>query len=131
MNREIIFRGKPIGKGGMWLEGIGAYKTNTAEHLVIDAKEKSVEVVHLCQYIGLKDANGKKIFEGDILYQGQILLGVACISARYGLSVQTKTASWSLRNFVFDSDFDTGMLSDIEVVGNIHDNPELLKGENK
>lgn len=80
------------------------------------------------QYTGLKDKNGKKIFEGDILSQGQDLLGVACISMRYGISVKKKTTTWSLINFVLDSDFDTSVLSDVEVVGNIYDNPELMKG---
>lgn len=41
MNREIIFRGKPVGKGGIWVEGIGAYKTRTAEHITINAKGAS------------------------------------------------------------------------------------------
>lgn len=127
MKREILFRGKPIGKGGIWMVGIGAYKSHTSEHLVLNAKGDSVEVVHLCQYTGLKDKKGNKIFEGDILFQGQELLGVVCISKRYGVSILKKTTTWSLINFCLDSDFDAGVLSDIEVRGNICDNPELMK----
>ena len=107
--------------------GIGAYKTHTAEHLVLNAKGDCVEVVHLCQYTGLKDKYRKEIFEGDILFQGQELLGVVCISKRYGVSILKKTTTWSLINFVLDSDFDAGVLSDIEVRGNIYDNPELIE----
>lgn len=38
-----------------------------------------------------------------------------------------KTTTWSLINFVLDSDFDAGVLSDIEVRGNIYYNPQLMK----
>ena len=127
MNREFLFRGQPTGKGGIWMVGIGAYKTHTAEHLVLNAKGDCVEVVHLCQYTEFKDKYRKKIFEGDILFQGQELLGVVCISKRYGVSILKRTTTWSLINFVLDSDFDAGVLSDIEVRGNIYDNPKLIE----
>lgn len=127
MNREIKFKGQPIGKGGVWMVGIGAYKTHTAEHLVLNAKGDCVEVVHLCQYTGLKDKNGNKIFEGDMLFQELGFLGVVCMSKRYGVSIMKKTITWSLIHFVLDSDFDAGVLSDIEIRGNIYDSSELMK----
>ena len=128
MNREIKFRGKSK-CSGKWLYGdimtpstfLGKYR------MWYENYKREVDPGTIGQYTGLTDKNGKEIYEGDILYQEQTLLGVVCISARYGISIQTKETTWALRNFIFDSDFDTGMLSDIEVRGNIHDNPELLK----
>ena len=126
MNREIKFKGQPTGKGGVWMVGIGAYKTHTAEHLVLNAKGDYVEVVHLCQYTGLKDKNGKEIYEGDIVAETGNIIGSIFLSARYGVSIQKNSTTWSLINFCVDSDFDCGTLSNIEVIGSIHKNPELL-----
>ena len=132
MERRIKFRGWN-NKHNKWLYGYYAnsqgfsiiieenYEECTLEDVLVNKKTVG-------QYTGLKDSTGKEIYEGDILSQGQDLLGVACISMRYGISVKKKTTTWSLINFVLDSDFDTSVLSDVEVVGNIHDNPELLKG---
>ena len=139
MKRKILFRGKSVGIGE-WLYGYlfnyGLTEPSNVPCICVCIPKSwkeaySFYTVHpetIGQYTGLKDKHGKGIFEGDILYQDQNLLGVTCISARYGISIQKKTATWALRNFVFDSEFDTGMLSDIEVRGNVHDNPELLKG---
>lgn len=139
MNREILFRAKGSGN---WRYGSYVHFDKKPINDCCNNKYKDfivtngvygehyypiTELSSLGQYTGLKDKNGKKIFEGDILYQEQNLLGVTCISARYGVSIQKKATTWALRNFVFDSEFDTGMLSDIEVRGNIHDNQELLK----
>lgn len=139
MEREILFRGKSINTG-KWLYGhlfnYGLTPPTNVPCISVCVPESWEEAYNIYtvrpetigQYTGLKDKNGKKIFEGDILYQEQNLLGVTCISARYGVSIQKKATTWALRNFVFDSEFDTGMLSEIEVRGNVHDNPELLKG---
>ena len=145
MNREILFRGKPTGKGGVWMIGIGAYKTHTAEHLVLNAKGDSVEVVHLCQYTGLKDKNGKKIFEGDILR-----LTIPDGSTRHfvvewanedrtlkplngfqhdgnPIRISGWCFNWNghhLYPTVMDGVPDNERM---EIVGNIHDNPDLLE----
>lgn len=139
MKREILFRGKCFGS---WRYGSyvhfdkkpthNCYNCNYKDFIVTNEVDGEhhypiTELSSLGQYTGLKDKNGNKIFEGDILYQGAKMLGVVCISARYGISIQKKSSTWSLINFVLDSDFDAGVLSDIEVRGNIYDNSELMK----
>ena len=147
--REIEFRGQPIGKRGVWQYGIGAYKTNTAEHLIINAKGKSVEVVHLCRYTGLKDCNGNKIFEGDILRltipDGSIRLFVVewAEEDRKLISLSgfehdgnpVRICGWCfnwngfrLYPTVIDGIPDNEKMT---IVGNVHDNPELLSDESK
>jgi hypothetical protein len=123
MTREILFRGQPIGKGGIWMVGIGAYKTHTAEHLVLNAKGDCVEVVHLCQYTGLKDCNGKKIFEGDVVIIGEKLKakviyydGAFRMQSEFSPTpIDTTDMGYMMREF------------SVRVIGNIHDNPELIK----
>lgn len=127
MNREIKFKGQPTGKGGVWMVGIGAYKTHTAEHLVLNAKGDSVEVVHLCQYTGLKDANGKEIYEGDIIESD---------GYKHIVKYDDNLASFCSVNVLYPEDLcginqqwinECGKV----VIGNVTDNPELLKGGTK
>ena len=133
MKREILFRGKR--KNGQWVYGSLVVSENIAPAIYYEVGKGLVKQLDWCyvkpdtigQYTGLTDKEGNKIFEGDVLYQGAKMLGVVCISARYGISIQKKSSTWSLINFVLDSDFDAGVLSDIEVRGNIYDNSELMK----
>ncbi|MBF1591660.1 MAG: hypothetical protein HXO19_11340 [Prevotella shahii] len=123
MNREIKFRGKPVRKGGIWMEGIGAYKTYTSEHLVLDAKCNCVEVVYLCQYTGLKDCNGNEIYEGDIL---TISNNLKAIVIWFNGSFRLKD-ELSCKATYFD---DIGVIMrdyDVCIIGNIYDNPEIIK----
>lgn len=132
MNRELLFRGINFQKEWVFGGLIHSYANDDVAIVYYreGCKTPTFDAVFpesVGQYTGLKDKNKKKIFEGDMLFQGQELLGVVCISKRYGVSILKKTTTWSLINFVLDSDFDAGVLSDIEVRGNIYDNPELMK----
>ena len=93
------------------------------------------------QYTGLTDRNGKPIFEGDIIKSGSYEFLVShgkcggCANTdNYGYigfhlepaNEETKLhMGYGLRDDIY---YYTGYYAEAEVMGNIHDNPELLKG---
>ena len=132
--REILFRGK--NEAGIW--HYGAYLPyESGEVAILESFSKygyeAVELSRRCkvipetvgQYTGLTDKNGKKIFEGDIV-----------TTPYYGIEFQT--VEWVKTSCGFepfsDSNLNCGHCGGgvvpnfCEVVGNIYDNPELLKG---
>lgn len=143
MNREIKFRGKRI-DNGEWVVGdllhpitscrIVNY-TETKEYGMegADYHYYDVDPDTVGQYTGLKDRNGKEIYEGDMVqqfwgsphYRGGVYYD--CYS-RIG-KVVFRSPSFCL----IAEDGIAYHLSSIgikhEVIGNIHDNPELLKTE--
>ena len=157
--RDILFRGKRKDNGewvyGYLLKGNLAYIVTDAdmEYMVVSlactACMELVEVIPetVGQFTGLTDKNGKKIFEGDILKVAISETAKDEKGHRY-YKGNKEFVYWSVEwvNFVtylgwrvyganrrFNSKLSCSLLANCyaEVIGNIHDNPELLKGEEK
>lgn len=119
--REILFRGKAQ-YTGEWVEG-GYVKDVINTYIYNRHKKRRMQAVDLetvGQYTGLTDKNGKKIFEGDILAIGEN-------GERYQtVSVSFKDGAFRVSHYAINLLGSRNIES--EVIGNIHDNPELLKG---
>lgn len=126
--REILFRGKRK-DNGEWVYGslvhIGNYcaiiqhdqdSLSVFNQVYLDCELGTIDGMGTIvipetvgQYTGLKDKNGKKIFEGDVMFNGgnvvDFCVGCFCING------DSLLAAWTR----------------YDVIGNIHDNPELLE----
>lgn len=135
--REIFFRGKANVK---WVYGDLWHLNDGGVTIRKDGEIFPYEVITetVGQYTGLEDTNGKKIFEGDIveLYdknndirmKAYVEFGNPNREYNWGYQlVPIGEVTADLDILLWVEMEDTGAF--IEVIGNIHDNPELLKGE--
>ena len=117
--REILFRGQDI--YGRWFEG-GYYENNTCKYIVTpDFVRHLVDPETVGQYTEFVDKNGVKIFEGDIIRStetGETAI-VQWFPEHSAFLIWCKTSNQV--GFLYECE-----KSIIEVIGNIHDNPELL-----
>lgn len=137
--REILFRGKDI--YGKWLYGDLINLTNEIKQICNHTQLEhahSVDIKTIGQYTGLTDKNGKKIFEGDIIkthyanaVRADFIETVVFNGGRFcAFSEIEGCKSWALiyngtPHLAIDK---TVYMDSVEVIGNIHDNPELLGG---
>ena len=126
--REILFRGKQT-DNGTWTYGYlfciweRTYLCWGTTNNVPNMKEVLPETV--CQFTGLHDKNGRKIFEGDILGG---FLDEEYPEHETVVVVEWHENMWVTRQGKYLPDLlELCDLDCFEVIGNIYDNPELLE----
>lgn len=130
--REIFFRGKRV-DNGEWVYGDFMHKhynfsTKATKVIHNNLMKYTVIPETVGQYTGLTDKNGTKIFEGDILAFSDRCAYVhwheycGCWDCSYIKSVDGEKTSPEKRN-------PNRWRVTSEVIGNIHDNPELMGGD--
>lgn len=134
MAREILFKAKRI-DNGEWVEGyyaIAIDKRGIRQHNILVADHSYgyfnwfvIDESTLCQYTGLLDKNGNKIWESDVVKD--IYIGIGRV-----MQVKWNNHCCGFEPFCeYDNNGMKLYLSengDCEVIGNIFDNSELLGG---
>lgn len=136
--RPILFRGKRK-SDGLWVKGY--YGEFHSRPIIPEPNSCQIfeprEDAYFCgsciggtwhvvvrdtvgQFTGLCDKNGKKIFEGDIVRAMMDYGPAGMIESVVGIYFESTVGGYQWNYFD---------VATIEVIGNIHDNPELLKGD--
>lgn len=132
--REILFRGKTYDTRE-WVYGFLIYdeiQNMSLPHIGYLFRGDDVDVAQVRpstvgQYTGITDKNDVKIFEGDIIrstYNDKPSgpdCGIGPVSFYMGM--------WYVEGDINNSLYDIDPCNELEVIGNIHDNPELLEEE--
>ena len=136
--REILFRGKRI-DNCEWVEGAFLNDRDGAFYISPAVSDISygdcgnrrrigcwykVYPSTVGQYTGLKDKNGKRIFEGDIVKTDKFSEPNKQYIIKYDLQFGAFIGQDRYNVYFVTFDGDSG---EFEVIGNVHDNPELLE----
>ena len=137
--REILFRGKRT-DNGEWITDSETYIRDGDGIWLSDENLNVVTVIPetVGQFTGLTDKNGKRIFEGDIVK------GIAYSAERIGVIVwideissfgvrylkNVNSTAWENSSILRCASMGKTDEFVAEIIGNIHDNPEILKNSN-
>lgn len=148
--REILFRGKSNWSDGQVKVGDWLYSMTISKHCYNDEEiesyyigsgNRTIDGKTLGQYTGFTDKNGTKFFEGDywidtdgdyIVYVVEFRYGQFCFVSYSWCGASTPNGfdefagGWGELDCEPMTDFN---IETIEIDGNIHDNPEILRGE--
>lgn len=145
--REILFRGKRC-DNGEWVQGFyvradhhwhknGIHKDWIALGASANGgwfalhNKYAVKTETVGQFTGLTDKNGKKIFEGDILKERDVVHNGEIQIKGIAHEVVMRKGCWCVipANDIEGWDFLSSNAKLCEIIGNIHDNPEMIKHE--
>lgn len=115
--REIKFRAWNYNKKKMVIDGLTMdYSNEYGFDNLYDKEGNQIEEYRIMQYTGLKDKNGKEIYEGDI---------VLWTNKNHDRTLKTEVEFRGGTFFI--GPLETTEDDEPEVIGNIYENPELLK----
>lgn len=137
--REILFKGKRF-DNGEWVKGLlGSKRTILVESPLGNMDEVVILPETVCQYAGLTDADGSPIFEGDMFEPDDDEFDKSVVEFRNGaFRVVTYGTIGAMMPYGWDEteggygeldEHDLIDWIDCGVIGNIHDNPELMDAE--
>lgn len=127
--REILFRGKRL-DNGEWVEGnLFVSDTDGRTYILVGSRmvtiEWEVDPSTVGQYTGLKDKNGKKIFEDDVCRFREWSNGEMCWNGKVHFEHQQFMISGGPNKeceTMFELCLSRFISENIEVIGNVHDN---------